>query len=91
MGMNIRKGFLLSEIDDTGVVVATGKLSRTFNSMITLNTSGIFLWRILEKGATEKELENALISEYGIDEATAKEDLKGFLNTLKGADIIENC
>ena len=89
--MNIKKGFLLSEIDDTGVVVATGKLSRTFNSMITLNTSGIFLWKLLEKGATEKELENALVSEYGIDEETAKEDLKGFLNTLKGADIIENC
>ena len=91
MGMNIKKGFLLSEIDDTGVVVATGKLSRTFNSMITLNTSGIFLWKLLEKDATEKELENALMHEYGIDEATAKEDLKGFLNTLKGADIIENC
>lgn len=89
--MNIRKGFLLSEIDDTGVVVATGKLSRTFNSMITLNVSGIFLWKLLEKGATEKELENALMEEYGIDELTAKEDLKGFLNTLKGADIIENC
>ncbi len=89
--MNIRKGFLLSEIDDTGVVVATGKLSRTFNSMITLNVSGIFLWKLLEKGATEKELENALMEEYGIDELTAKEDLKGFLNTLKGANIIENC
>ena len=89
--MNIKKGFLLSEIDDTGVVVATGRLSRTFNSMVTLNTSGIFLWKLLEKGATEKELENALVSEYGIDEETAKEDLKGFLNTLKGADIIENC
>lgn len=88
--MKIKKGFLLSEIDDTGVVVATGKLSRTFNSMVTLNSSGIMLWKILEKGASEDELKEALMSEYGIDENTAALDLEEFLNTLKGADIIEN-
>ena len=89
--MNIKKGFLLSEIDDAGVVVATGKLSRTFNSMVTLNSSGIMLWKKLEKGATEGELVEALMKEYSIDEKTATEDLQIFLNTLKGADIIENC
>ena len=89
--MNIKKGFLLSEIDDTGVVVATGKLSKTFNSMVTLNESGIMLWKKLETGATEGELIEALMKEYSIDEKTATEDLQTFLNTLKGADISENC
>lgn len=89
--MKIKKGFLLSEIDDSGVVVATGKLSRTFNSMVTLNSSGILLWKALEKGASEEELKDVLMSEYGIDENTASSDLEEFLNTLKGADIIENC
>lgn len=88
--MKIKKGFLLSEIDDTGVVVATGKLSRTFAGMITLNATGIFLWKKLESGAYDDDLVDALVDEYEIDKETAQKDVEDFLNTLKGADIIEN-
>ena len=88
--MKIKKGFLLSEIYGTGVVVATGRLSRTFDGMVTLNSTGIFLWKILEMGAPEGSLAGALVNEYGIDLETAKKDVEDFINTLKGADIIEN-
>ena len=87
--MKIKDGFLLSEIDDSGIVVATGDASKDFNGIVTLNQTGIFLWKILEGGADEADLIKALTSEYDIDEKTAAEDVKDFLNTLKGADLLE--
>lgn len=88
--MKIKKGFLLSEIDDTGVVVATGKMSKSFNGMVTLNSTGIFLWKILEHGTDKETLISELKNEYEIDVKTAQSDVEDFINTLKGANIIED-
>jgi hypothetical protein len=88
--MNIKKGFILRDMGEFSVVVASGEILKEYNCMITLNQSGKMLWKLLEIGASKQELLKAMLDEYEVDESTAKEHIDGFLNKLEEAKILEN-
>lgn len=87
--MKIKKGFLLREVDGTAIVVAVGAAAREFNGMITLNSVGAFLWREIDKGATESDLVAALLNEYEVEEAVAAKDVSAFVNKMREAGILD--
>ena len=87
--MKIKKGFLLREVDGTAIVVAEGAAAREFNGMITLNSVGAFLWREIDKGATESDLVAALLNEYEVEEAVAAKDVSAFVNKMREAGILD--
>ncbi len=86
--MKIKDGFILREVAGSYLVVAVGAAVKQFNGMINLNETGAFLWRLLEKGATEEEAVSALLKEYDVDEETAKADVKAFTNKLTEAGLL---
>ena len=88
--MKVKKGFLLRKVGTQNVVVAIGAQSRNFNGIIRLNDTGKFLWEKLSKEISEDDLISAMISEYEIDEKTARDDITEFINTLKGANLLES-
>lgn len=65
------------------MVVAIGSASLSFNGMIQMNEPGAFFWRELEKGTTEDDLVARTLDRYeGLDEETARTDLREFLDTI---------
>jgi hypothetical protein len=80
--MKIKPGFMLREIAGQWVVVPIGGTVVDFNNIITLSESGAFLWRMLEKGANEEELVNAILTEYEVDDSTARRDVKTFVDCI---------
>ena len=88
--MKIKEGFVLRKVSDANVVIATGKAAFEFNGMITLNSTGVYLWEELEKGCESKdELVGRMLSEYSIDPETAKRDVYAFVDKLEKANILE--
>ncbi len=87
--MKIKNGFVLKAIADSYMVVPLGSCVKEFSSIIKLNESGAFLWSKLETDKTENELIDAMLSEYDIDEKTAKIALDKFLNKLKENDLLD--
>ena len=87
--MKIKSGFVVRTIAGEDVVVALGAAARNFNGLIKLNDTGRFLWDLLAKGADEDSLVSAVLGEYDVDGETARADVKKFVETLKGADILE--
>ena len=85
--MKIKDGYMLREVAGNSVVVAVGKAALDFNGLITLNSTGVFLWKMLAEGINEEDLLTAVLDEYDIDEATAKNDIAEFIEKLKGADL----
>ena len=71
------------------VVIANGEALEKYNCMITLNSSGVFLWKLLEKGADKEQLLKEMLAEYNVEEKVAKEHIDLFLDKLKKADILE--
>ena len=87
--MKTKQGFMLRNIAGKDIVVAVGEAAMDFNGMITLNETGAFLWKLLEKGAQYDELVSALLSEYDVDEPTAKDGIDKFLETARGAALLD--
>ncbi len=87
--MKTKKGFMLRSVAGRHIVVAVGQASVDFNGLITLNETGAYIWRKLADGCTYDELLNDMLSDYEVDEATARSGIDGFLETARGANLIE--
>ena len=87
--MKIKKGFMLRNIGGKHIVVAVGEASKSFNGLIRLNETACFLWEKLVKGSSKDELVKALTDEYEVDNKTAEESVDEFINTLKGARLLD--
>ena len=87
--MKVREGFILREVGDQPVVVAVGPASQFFNGMVKLNATGQFLFEELKEDKTEDDLVKAMTDKYDVDEETAREDVKAFIDTLVKPGIIE--
>ena len=86
--MRIVDGFLLKTIADQRVVVPLGTNTVSFRSIITLNDTGAFLWEQLQSDNTEEGLVKALLSEYDVDERTARSDVAEFIKKLTDSNLL---
>lgn len=87
--MRVNQEFLLKEIAGSFVVIPVSSILVDFDGMITLNETGVFLWRLLEEDRTFEQLLTELQKEYDIDERTAREDINAFLNELRTIKALE--
>lgn len=87
--MKVKSDFVLRKISDSYVVVPVGDSVVDFSGLINLNESGAILFELLQKGAEETDLVDALLKEYKVDRATAEADVKKFVAKVKDADILE--
>lgn len=88
--MKIKEDFLLREVAGSNIVVPLGDAEMNFGGMMTLNEVGTFIWRALEQETTEEAVVKALLSEYAIDEATAKKDVHTYIARLRDKGVIED-
>ena len=86
--MKIKDGFMMKSIAGTDVVVPTGSNTVSFGSVITLNETGVFLWQKLQEEITQEQLVSAMLEEYNIDEATAKNDVAEFIIKLQEVGLL---
>jgi len=85
--LKIKEGYVIKSLAGGYVVVTVGDAAKEFNGLIRMNETGAFLWNSILEGADSKEkLITAMLARYeDLDEATAKEDLEEFLNTVSFA------
>lgn len=87
--MKIKDGYVLSKVSSEYVVVPNRENLIKRSVLIKLSNSGAFLWNLLEKETDENMLVSSLINEYEIDESTARNDVKTFVEKLQEADLID--
>lgn len=83
--------FLLRDVAGTLVIVPVGEAVSAFPGMITVNTTGAYLWELLSREQTEQSLVQALTDRYEVSREVALEDVQAFLKKLAptGALILE--
>lgn len=87
--MKIKENFVLRNAADTWVVLPLGEATVDLNGMLTLNDSGVVLWRSLEAGCDKEALVKALTDEYDVSDDIASADVDEFLQVLRKAGCIE--
>jgi len=87
--MKIKDGFMLREVAGVYVVVPVGERVIDFNGLMTLNDTGVFLWKALEKAASQKQMADMLCGEYEVTGGKAEKDVREFIKDLEDAGILE--
>ena len=88
--MKLKDGFILRQVAGAWVVVAVGSASVNFNGLLTLNESGVLLWRALENGADRQGLIDAITAEYEVTEDVAAADIDEFLASIRESGCLED-
>jgi len=60
------------------------------DSIFTLNETGATIWKGIQAGISVGEIVQTIHREYEIDEATAKNEAREFLDLLTEQDLIES-
>ncbi len=87
--MKVKEGFMLKQVCDEFMVVPVGAASVDFKSVIRLNETGAFLWRILENGATKEDMLKDILDEYDVPADVASADIDAFILKLNDAGIVD--
>lgn len=87
--MKLKKDFVLRQVADTWIVLPVGSATADFNGMITLNVSGVLIWKALEQGTDRNGLAEILTSEYSVSLEQAQRDVDEFLQKLQTAGCLE--
>lgn len=87
--MKIKENYILRSVAGENLVVPIAGSSVNFNSVITLNGSGKFLWEQLQTDTDTESLIKAILGEYEIDRETAEKDVLSFVKSLRENGILE--
>ena len=87
--MKIKENFVLRQVADTWVVLPLGSATLDFNGMLTLNESGVLLWKLLEQGSDRDALVDRLLAEYEVSRQEAATDVEDFLGKLIQAGCVD--
>lgn len=80
--MKIKEGYILRVVAKQNVVLpAVGDLD--LDRMLTLNSTGKFLWEHLEQGSEVEDLVQAMLDHYEIEENTARTCVTNFVKNLE--------
>jgi hypothetical protein len=87
--MKIKNNLILREIAGSWIIVPVAEMVVEFNGLMNLNETGAFLWKKLAEGAELEELVQSMLSEYDIDEQTARADIQEFIGQLQEKGLLQ--
>lgn len=87
--MKLKTQLMLRKIAGNWMAVPVGERTRDVPGVIALNETGAFLWKMLGQDTTQDALVSALLAEYEVDEATAKQDVEKFLAGLREKEWLD--
>ena len=93
--MKIKSGFILRENivgndNKVGVVICVDSSVANINGYIQLNETGIFIWKMLEKGGDKNDIVSAIMKEYeGAPIEVVEKDVDNVIAELKKIGAID--
>lgn len=86
--MKINQEFVLRSIAGDHILVPVTGLDNKFDGLITLNETGVFIWKQLEAGKDADGIVAALLEEYEVSEEQARKNVTDILNQLTVLGIL---
>lgn len=83
--------YIYREVAGEAVLVPTGKAAESFFGIVSINSTGALLWKILEQEHSLGELREMLAREYELEEEQSQQDVTEFLETASSRNIVLRC
>ena len=87
--MRLKTGVILTKLEEETVVVAVGEAGKAFRGMMKMNETAAFLTELLKEEQDEDSLVAHLLSEYQVDEDTARRNVRYVVNQLSELGLME--
>lgn len=88
--MRAKKSVVLREIAGEHILVPSGSDAGEVMGIMTLNDSGVLLWKLLcERECTTETLIESLLGEYEVEPGKAAADVESFINSLNTVKLLE--
>ncbi len=87
--MKLKSEFVLRNISDKFFAVSVNNSANSNNFFVSMNSSGAFVFSLLQNELSYDEVIDRLIEKYDIDKVTAKADFDMFLTKIREADMLE--
>lgn len=85
-----QEGYVLKEIEGVSVLLPVGQAVADQKKAVTLNETGVFLWKMLHIGRSKEELTRALVRQYeteGIKKEEIQKDAEEFTEQMLAMGI----
>lgn len=86
--MKVSENLILREVAGEHVLIPTGELATKIYGIISLNESGVLLYKKLQKECTKDELIQAVLDEYETDDSTAAHGVENFLKKMNEVGLL---
>ena len=86
--MKLKQEFVLREVAGEHIVIPVAGLGDRFNGLLTLNETGVFIWKQLEQERDEPQIVDALLEEYEVSRETAERDVAELCAQLRKLRIL---
>ncbi len=87
--MQIKGKFKLNQVCNDRFLVPMGEENVDFSKLVALNESSVLLWQRMEQGEfTIEDLVEVILSEYEIDEESARRDIMDIISKFKEEGMI---
>ena len=80
---------IVREIAGERLLIPVGETALRLHGMISVTETGALLWQQLQQECTLDGLVAAILAEYDVDEATARQDVQAFLEQLAGLELLQ--
>jgi len=80
---NKKSQFVIRNVGNEKILVPIKNNIANMTEIFTLNEVGSFIWDLIDGGNSEDEIAIAITNEFDIDEVTAKNDLKEFVDKFE--------
>lgn len=86
--MELKKEFIKREIAGESFLVPIGKTICDSNGLYLLTELGTFIWDRLPEARDSRDILQAVLAEYEVDENIARADINEFLDKLRDMGIL---
>ena len=80
----------LKQIAGQNILVDLDQSQINFNKMITINETGVYIWKCLQKNISLEELQNKVAKHYKADVEVVAQDVEEFINKMVELHLIIN-
>lgn len=87
--LKLKGEFVQREIAGEVILVPVGQTALDFNGIITLNQTGVEIWKGIREEKNREQILEQLLEQFEVSRETAQADMETFLQYLNENGLIE--
>ena len=86
--MRVKDGFVLHNIGEEYMAVATGEAAENFNGIVRSNETAAYIFELLQKETTEEAIIEAMCEKYEAERRVIERDVAKIIGQMREAGFL---